>query len=917
MASCCSRTSVDIKVVSFNMHGFYQGLTVVEDLINSESPDVLVLQEHWLTPDNLTKFDKHFTDYFWFGCSAMSNCLQTGMLRGRPFGGVITLVKKAFRSYTQSVHCDERFVVIRLANYVIVNVYLPCSGTNDRQLISSNILADIISWREQFANCKFIIAGDMNVNLDSCDTVAAEVNIFSQHCCLRRCDDIFPGSRRCTYVNVALNQQSCIDYILTSCSDDVTYFDVLDPDINYSDHLPLIVKIANIELDDIKQNSSLSEGSDSIQKYLRWDKADITGFYAYTGAQMYPTLQKIERVLLDYESQTLEDTDCRAYISQVYEEIVETLSAAAELYVPQRQKNFYKFWWSQELECLKQASVSSNRQWKAAGKPRHGPIFNDRQSCRMAYRKRIRDEQRNETLSYSNELHDALMLKDGSRFWKCWRSKFNNSGRCVEVDGCTESKIIVNNFKNYFQEIYTCNDSSQAEKLKSEYSKLKIDYCGLPVPCDLNFDTELVSNVLSKLKRGKAPDMIGLSAEHLIFSHPILSVILSRLFRLILLSGHVPLGFKISYIVPIPKQKDFLSKSLSYDDFRGIAISPIISKVFEYCFLDKFSSLLSSSENQFGFKKGSGCSNAVYTLRKIVDSYTTQCSTANICSIDLSKAFDKVNHHALFIKLIKRLFPVQLLDIIVALFSGCVSCVKWGTVYSSLFTITFGVRQGSVLSPILFSFYLNDLANTCAGINLTYIILYADDILLIAPSVTALENLLHICEVELQWLDMAINIKKSCCLRIGPRADAVCSHISSLSGLYLKWVNEIRYLGIFVVKSKHFKCSLDYAKRSFYRAANAIFGKIGRIASEEITLQLLYSKCVPVLLYGLEACPLNKSAIRSLDFVIDRFFMKLFKTNNINTVRLCQIQFGCQLPSAIIQKRTDTFLNKIYAESAY
>jgi len=158
---------------------------------------------------------------------------------------------------------------------------------------------------------------------------------------------------------------------------------------------------------------------------------------------------------------------------------------------------------------------------------------------------------------------------------------------------------------------------------------------------------------------------------------------------------------------------------------------------------------------------------------------------------------------------------------------------------------------------------------------------------------------------------MAINIKKSCCLRIGPRADAVCSDITCLSGLSLIWVNEIRYLGIFIVKSRYFKCSLDYAKRSFYRAANSIFGKIGRIASEEVTLQLLYSKCVPVLLYGLEACPLNISDFRSLDFVIDRFFMKLFKTNNINTVRFCQIQFGCQLPSIIIQSRTDSFLNKI------
>jgi len=54
-----------------------------------------------------------------------------------------------------------------------------------------------------------------------------------------------------------------------------------------------------------------------------------------------------------------------------------------------------------------------------------------------------------------------------------------------------------------------------------------------------------------------------------------------------------------------------------------------------------------------------------------------------------------------------------------------------------------------------------------------------------------------------------------------------------------------------------FKCSLDYAKRSFNRAANAFFGKIGRVASEEVTLQLLYGACVPVLLYGLEICPLK------------------------------------------------------------
>ena len=89
-----------------------------------------------------------------------------------------------------------------------------------------------------------------------------------------------------------------------------------------------------------------------------------------------------------------------------------------------------------------------------------------------------------------------------------------------------------------------------------------------------------------------------------------------------------------------------------------------------------------------------------------------------------------------------------------------------------------------------------------------------------------------------------------------------------------------------------------------------IFGKIGRIASEEVTAVIVLR--VPVLLYGLEACPLNISDFRSLDFVIDRFFVKLFKTNNIDTVRFCQTQFGYQLPSVIIQSRTDSFLNKIW-----
>ena len=112
-----------------------------------------------------------------------------------------------------------------------------------------------------------------------------------------------------------------------------------------------------------------------------------------------------------------------------------------------------------------------------------------------------------------------------------------------------------------------------------------------------------------------------------------------------LFSGHVPASFSLSYTVPIIKDKcNIYSKSVTVDDFRGISISPVLSKVLEHCILDRYQSFFDTSSNQFGFKKSSGCSHAIYTLRCVVDSYTAGGSTVNLCAIDLSKVFDKMNH---------------------------------------------------------------------------------------------------------------------------------------------------------------------------------------------------------------------------------------------------------------------------------
>jgi len=231
------------------------------------------------------------------------------------------------------------------------------------------------------------------------------------------------------------------------------------------------------------------------------------------------------------------------------------------------------------------------------------------------------------------------------------------------------------------------------------------------------------------------------------------------------------------------------------------------------------------------------------------------------------------------------------------------------------FQITFGVRQGSVLAPFLFAVYVDDIAaQRRFGCNAA-VILYADDILLISQSITELQRMLSFCEIELQWLDVSINTSKSGCIRIGKRYYVGCANITTSEGIALQWLKEIHYLGNYIVNARLFKCSTSKCKRSFFRAVNAIFGKVGRVASEEVFLHLLFSKCVPVLMYGLEWYNLNASDLKSLDFTVTRVLMKLFRTSNIDIINDCVHFFDIKLPSTLWQQRANRFCNRNYTRN--
>jgi hypothetical protein len=127
-------------------------------------------------------------------------------------------------------------------------------------------------------------------------------------------------------------------------------------------------------------------------------------------------------------------------------------------------------------------------------------------------------------------------------------------------------------------------------------------------------------------------------------------------------------------------------------------------------------------------------------------------------------------------------------------------------------------------------------------------------------------------------------------------------NLHKLDGSILAWDESCRYLGVTLLAARQFKCSFSNAKRSLYRSFN-IYGKVGNSASESVVLQLLQSKCMPALLYRLEACPVNSADKSSVEFAHTRLLIKLFRTGSNVIISECKTAFGLRSVTEYINSR--------------
>ena len=163
------------------------------------------------------------------------------------------------------------------------------------------------------------------------------------------------------------------------------------------------------------------------------------------------------------------------------------------------------------------------------------------------------------------------------------------------------------------------------------------------------------------------------------------------------------------------------------NNYRPIAIVTAMSKLFELCLSRIMGAYLFTSGNQFGFKRKYSTDLCIYTVKSIIRYYNYYSSLVYTCFLDASKAFDRNSHWIMFKKLNLRDVPIIIERVLCFWYRTQELCIQWGNMRSSFFNISKGVRQGRILSPKLFSVYMDDLSSLLisSGVGCFFLIMFA------------------------------------------------------------------------------------------------------------------------------------------------------------------------------------------------
>ena len=382
--------------------------------------------------------------------------------------------------------------------------------------------------------------------------------------------------------------------------------------------------------------------------------------------------------------------------------------------------------------------------------------------------------------------------------------------------------------------------------IKCEINRRLVTENNVDIAC---IDYGEVHDAIKRLNAGKNDGDIGMYSNHILLANEIFMKHISNLFSMMLSHGFTPEDIIRAVITSIPKNvKESVACS---ENYRGIALSSILGKVFDLIIIQRYGHALSSSDLQFSFKERHSTVMCSAAIKEATSHYLQNQSDVYACMLDATKAFDKVSFTKLFALLLKRDIPAIILRVVLDLYTRQSVVASWNGCTSNPFSVTNGVRQGGVLSPILFNLYMDELIDKLKmndvgchiGRQFTGAFCYADDLTLLSPTIRGLQKMLNVCDDFANEYSVKFNARKTVCMCFSRKP--TCRDINVLlSGEKLHWSNHVKHLGNTLSHNLSDEIDVQVKRGHFYGFVNTLCAKFKCVLGDlDLTTKLFMSYC--------------------------------------------------------------------------
>ena len=818
---------MELKIVSFNCNSIKRNAEIVNNLLASH--DIICLKETFLPRDNLNflnQFDENFNYEVTPSVENNSkNCF------GRSSGGLVIFWRKSLMHYVCPVNFTDRIMGLKITTdfncCLILNVYMPCDYRNiDSLILYRDTIAQISHILDRENVDQVVIVGDINGDpakgrfFQEFSTLAAEYNL--------KFDDLILPPDSFTYLSAGHSfSTSWLDHIVSSNNAIIT-----DVNIMYGhslfDHIPIEF---NLKVKFLLPKFEMQEDlSPNFCHFVSWDKLNGDDLASYRIS--------LENLLNSYNNDSLMCTnrkctlvthkslldDAFSFLNKCFKKASEHLNAD----LPNKSRKLV-VGWSDHCRDLFKSAKQKFLLWRNGGRIRSGILFEEMKKARNKFKNALDYCKRNETKIKKKKLLESFQQKSKNNFWKNI-NKLNGKPRQPNmIDNKCDKYDIVNVFSEKYKEILD-NPHCQTSDNESE-TKIKQVLNEAHLFPRIKFNFDLTKNAILKLNTGI--DLYGIHSNHLKCGPDALTKFLARLFEAFMFHDHVPTSALIGEIRPIVKNN--LGDKTSSENYRPIMNSSYILRSFEHLILNVISKRLKINAHQFGYRKNTSCIMANAVIKEVVSTYNDCNSNVYCAFIDLSKAFDRVNHTVLYTKLIDKNVEPMFVKMLKTMYDNQYVHVVFNNVHSPMWKVGNGVRQGGILSPLLFNIYIDDILSEIEksdyGCLLSHykvnILGFADDIILLSPSANGIQSLIDKLDSMLSKISLLINFKKSCYMLIKCKKYRKVQIVSKifLNGCKLKQVDEYKYLGIIISSNNSVSSDISRVCSSFLKQFYSVYRK--------------------------------------------------------------------------------------------